>query len=290
VQNAKGKLSNIANVFSNLPEGGPVAEALRMISSGLGEMSAQETTGRINEREDALRTEITLSSHLSTAPNQGGPGVGDLILYLENVRWMWVAYEGVFSLSYLGFDRKVFASADYLEKHLDEGLKEVFKQVDPFMGRGRMAVTVNLPPERFEPVVSISVQGASGCLGEMLSYEVVKEHSEAKTSYTMRVEDYSPGFLSVLGLGVTEEKTIMTNVSQSLKKTVAETERFTVGYNLCASSLDEAYNVDVFFDKVYGSFAFKSPLFVVLPQIGGTLVGGTGIKPNPNAQILVPDN
>ena len=285
VQSAKSALGGIADAFGAVSEAGPVVEALRFISAGLGEMSAQETTGTINEREDALRTEVTLSSNLSTAPNQGGPGVGDLILYLENVRWMWVAYNGAITLTYLGFDRKVFTSAGYLNQHLPEDLKLVFKQIDPFMEKRFFP---SLPPERFEPITSLSVQGASGCYGEVLSYEVIKEHTEAKASYTMRVEDYSPGFLSILGMGVTEDETIMTNVSQTMKKTVAETEKFTVGYNLCAGSSEESYTVDVFFDKVYGSFAFRGKNPVVGPLVGGNLIGGAAVNPGLQNQILVP--
>jgi hypothetical protein len=66
----------------------------------------------------------------------------------------------------------------------------------------------------------------------------------------------SQGFLSFLGLGVTETKTLSTKVTSSGSN---ESRR---GHSAVAtvhlhSQVDELYDVAVFYDTVFGTFAFQ---------------------------------
>ncbi|MSP63774.1 MAG: hypothetical protein EXR72_26200 [Myxococcales bacterium] len=72
---------------------------------------------------------------------------------------------------------------------------------------------------------------------------------------TTPVTQYNAGWLSVLGLGVTEDGKTKSVLGNSASRAT------TAGSSVCAHFLlnaqpGESYTVDIYFDKVFGTFAF----------------------------------
>lgn len=105
--------------------------------------------------------------------------------------------------------------------------------------------------------MNLSGMGANPGLSIMLEHQVKSEDQTKSTSYKVHVEDYYPGWLSFFGLGVTERETIKTTVTQSnlVKATSERIDCATIDFS---SEVDENYKVELYYDRVYGTFACRS--------------------------------
>jgi hypothetical protein len=68
--------------------------------------------------------------------------------------------------------------------------------------------------------------------------------------------DYRPGWLSFLGIGVTDEKTVKTTVTHTGSTEQTSTEEAKVSVEFYAQ-IDEVYAVEVYYDRAFGTFAFR---------------------------------
>lgn len=261
VQEAKGALNNLAFVLDKIPHAyaQAAAIALKTIASGLGDMKATETEGAIEAREQWLQTTVTTTQTYNTGTNSGGPGVGDRIVYLRNVKFLWVADDGNLTLTLLGWEEEKRPAIDWIKKHLggeiDREVGQALLDLDPFVAGGP---SVKLSPDRFEPLDKpLDVSGWGGCDGETVDFRIKKGDRIAETAYTIRIEDYRPSWLSFLGLGVTERETVMTKITQS---TVTEEEHEQVTsmeYELCCEKDESLGLVQIYCDRLFGTFAFR---------------------------------
>jgi hypothetical protein len=130
VSNLKDKMSTLASLVKNAP-GVPYAQqiagALSTIASGLGSVSASETSGKINTSDHSLELTSQLQTTISTDENNGGPGVGDVVYYLKNPKLVWLAENGRVTLALL--DRGMVSTV--LVSNLKANLNTGWQGLDP---------------------------------------------------------------------------------------------------------------------------------------------------------------
>jgi hypothetical protein len=273
-QDAKSKLNTLATVFDNvpIPGGEAIPGALRSIATGLGEMNAELTEGQINATEETLRTTFQTQDSWSTGECDGGPGVGDIIVYLSNVKMLWVVYNGNFTLTPLGWDGEHSHSVQWISENLDAELAQELLKLDPFTDDEFS----ELDPNRFQYKTTFDISGMGGCRESEHSHTVEQIDRSTTTNYTTRVENYRPGWLSFLGLGVTEEKTVKTTITQSCSTAESVLHQNSVMARLCADS-NENYIVSIYYDRVFGTFAFEPPPAFSKPLISGVITTPVGL-------------
>lgn len=285
VQDAKSKLNTLAAVFDHvpLPGGQAVPSALRSIASGLGEISAEMTEGQIEARQKTLRTTFTTTDSWSTGECDGGPGIGDIIVYLSNLKILWIAYNGSLILTPLGWDGEHSHSVQWIRENMDTEFVEELLKLDPFTA----GEFIEIDPHRFLYKTTLDILGMGGCRKYEDSHTVEQIDQRSTTSYTTRVERYRPGWLKFLGLGVTEEETVKTTVTQSCSVAEGVLHKNTVRAELCADP-DEPYVISIYYDRVFGTFAFESPPALPKPLISGVVMTPVGLPvANERVTLLV---
>jgi hypothetical protein len=106
------------------------------------------------------------------------------------------------------------------------------------------------------------------------------------TKSVVNSETDSKGALSVIGLGVDEDKTVKTTISSSNVAQNSNTTNITnkISFNGNGS---EIYTTEVYYDVVYGAFACR-----VVPPSGATMIKGkiTSLKKSISNQIITITN
>jgi len=270
-QDMKSMLNGLAEFLDTatsngfIPGGGDlgISGPLRAIASGLGEMSAQQKEGTVVVKEGATSIKITSSARKSTGDNDGGPGIGDVIYFLYDVKVLMVRpVFGQTSACILDWEALVGASIPRLQEGnvlgLDRETCDALLALDPFVGDS----DPELPTNRFRRIEVPILDGTGTKESISLETDETEVNKQAKTTYTVKIEDYSPGWLSVFGLGVTQRETLMTKMSKTSAVETFETtkSKATVEY-YCER--DELYGVAVYVDDVFGTFALKIPEILV---------------------------
>jgi hypothetical protein len=231
----------------------------------LGTATATNTSVDINTKVSERQLMVTLKR--SVSPNLNlGPGKGDVIVALINARLVWYAEDGNLTLGLLGFDKVgTWAVQDLVANPAQTGLDattvEELLKLDPFVAGGPY---VSLPGPRFvykhsEPVSNATVEWS-------LSHTITQTDVNVTTNMHIHTEDYRAGLLSFIGIGVDETKQMTTKISHSnsTSVTVGSTTTAEVTLNVVGSA-----EFDIYFDRVFGTYAIKPRLFVN-PALKGT--------------------
>ncbi len=266
-----------------------------LIASGLGEASAAQTEG--TKITDAHRLGISLTEqHEYETAAHLGPGSGDRIILLKDVELVWLYGQHQFRLGYLGHERTVSYTMKYLIENLETGRtglsQETIKQLlllDPFIERDKRAFTLRsiltegatststrasgLPIPRFVYVDTYELGGA-GNDQYNFKHTITASDLNTTTDYSEKVEKFSPGWLSILGIGPQENKKVMTRVTQSSTTEVTTSETVEVKVALYAEE-GEDYAVAAYYDRVFGSFAFRE-VEEGEPVVSGRIVDNSG--------------
>lgn len=247
---ALGKIQN--------PYAQAIGGALSTIAGGLGTMTATATTGKITTTEtQAIATE-TLASSLCARADVGGPGSGDAFQYFRDVKCVWLMYEGLLRITPIQYASDAALSASYLKSAIgnpsrtglpDDALTALLA-LDPFVAGGPTAA---LPTDRFELRQTLEYGGGLARDGSD-SYTFSTTTTRKTASYTTRVEDYTPGWLSSL-LGVPKE-TIKSTWTFSSAAADTQSRTVSVSWHL-ASGASERFVVELLFDRLFGTFAFR---------------------------------
>jgi hypothetical protein len=99
-------------------------------------------------------------------------------------------------------------------------------------------------------------------------HSIQKADTRAQLDFTSRTEEDRPGWLSFLGLGVTEDKTVKTTVTHVSLTEVREGEEVSLTVHLEAQA-GEHYAVEAYYDRVFGTFAFRKG------SLGSEVISGT---------------
>lgn len=283
--------------------GNPVATAiggaLTFISSGLGSSTATISTVDAITAQHALTVSSTSTMSQTAYSSQGGPGKGDLISYYYNARVVWYSKNQMMQLAIIGYDGFVQATAQQLssalkslqskpagtvdpEMHVDAATLSSILALDPFVAGGQTLIP---DPKRFtqnSPVLNID----GGLLSYLASKTIVTTDLNSTAHTVTKVNSDAAGFLSFLGLGVTDTSTtqVQTTLSSSLQSSVGKTLTQQVTLFGDGKSI---YQCQIYFDNVFGTFAFRfvDPKLSTV-KIAGIAYGNNNI-PLANATVLL---
>lgn len=244
---------------------------------------------------------LSFSSLNEYESEQGlGPGDGDRIVYMSNVRVVWMAIGGEVNIVILGYDgigangaHDLLAELRSLQAGgtptigLDETTIAYLLGVDalvahPRSGRrpagGDVAVHLGPPvirPPRFIPAVPPGRHGTgTGTGGDnfLAAYDTTVDQSETTTTTTTTVTDVKPSWIPVLfGLADNQETTTTTTLTTSQTTDNRTDDKTSCQVTLYSTGLDDPYDVKLFYDNTFGTY-------VILDASSPLLQGGAGVE------------
>ncbi|MEZ4886310.1 MAG: hypothetical protein R3E32_16360 [Chitinophagales bacterium] len=289
----KSILSGAATVLNKTqkPEAKAVAKVLGFVNDALGTIQSQQTKGTTVTNDGSLSISETIQNGFSTGANDGGPGVGDLIVYLQNVEMAWVAVNGEISLTLLNYERVSINSVQFLKAHLtnhpsgltQETVQNLLK-LDPFVtNKPKTALTntsifgggphITLDNDRFVKLGELEVNGVD--YSQSFSHNITQTDTQSESNFTTTVTEFSKGFGSYIGIGVQENKTTTTSNVWAKSNSSNTSQTTSVGFSLNAE-IDEIYAIEVYFDKVFGTFATQKVGLNQNPVLVGVATDNSG--------------
>lgn len=262
-------LATAVEIAPGVPEGAAIGSALKTIASALGDIQSTQTTGSIHGTELTMTMEDVAQTAVSTGDNDGGPGIGDVIYYLRNARLVWLAEGGRLRLALLGCDAVDIRPVGRLGANPDSNIAALLR-LDPFVEGGPDAP---LAGQRFRDPTTYEISG--GTLDIALTHTVSQVDRSSEVNFTATVEDYREGWLSFVGVGVSDSKTVRTKlthssaVETSTSVTTGATARFFAGFQ-------ENYAVTVYYDAVFGTFAFEPGKLMPTAMVSGSVLDEFG--------------
>jgi len=249
-----------------------ISKSLNIIAGGLGSSSATDTEGLSINSDHSVTLSISKEQTIATNPASGGPGSGDLIHYLKNVKLVWFSTSvGQVRVAIIGHDGLGVTSVGFLKNggqtDLDTDTVAEFLKLDPFVAGGPSAT---LPPERFVYLDTIDLNGGEINLTEC--HSVTETESKETITSRSHIQKNEPGFLKFLGLGVTDEESTETVIKHSSAVKSEEAKKICNSIDLFARP-DERYSVEVYCDVIFGTFAYRQVLAVPKPLLHGTAFG-----------------
>ena len=252
--------------YYKLPELGSATQ--KVTDALMGNASATSTAG-----VDSVNTtthQLTLTaSQSSVGITHHGPGKGDLIVFLRNMRVGWASQCcAPVLLTPLGYDRFEQITVEHLQADVLEvrsgkqklgsnsGLDTLTIQallaLDPFVRGGP---SMQLPPDRFIQAASYTIDG---------SFEPTWSSTELQstgggiTEFTERVETDSAGLLGTIGIdmGPSKSGTFKAKLTSSALREDLVKDATTVSLDFHVDST-HSISVDGYYDKVFGTFAFQ---------------------------------
>lgn len=288
------------------------ATVLKVFASGLGTASASKTEGTSVTTDHALTIACAKEDTYPTGLHKG-PGLGDRILTRRVARVAWLAdNEGGITLFLLpGSTKKAYLVSDLLNElypravlpSLDKirirpgvitqagaptpaapkstspsnagtGLSieqlRALVELDPFAIGGP---DVALPSPRF--CFEDSYEPTSGSEVHTVTHTVTQSDMNAKAEFTIKTQDQSPGWLSFLGLGITEEKHVKNSATHTGSRAVQIGDVVSTKVEFHAQQ-GEAYCVWAYYDRVFGTFAFQRKALSGQPALSGEVNDSSG--------------
>ncbi len=268
------KLTTISNAYEAVGGGGAVGSALKGLASGFGTVSGTQTQGVTDLTGRGFSVATTISS--TTTTNSGlGPGKGDLLFYMKNVKvaWFWSG-SGSPRLTVLGHDGVISLPAQQIKDHVNVlqqttpghkdlmGLRSLMA-LDPFIAGGANAP---LAGPRFE---YIGIFTPGGQTNDFLERTVVARWNTTGTErLSVQTEDHHAGWLSSIGIGETSNYTGSLSFTYGTHRSVKTTVEQSALLHLFGTATDK-YQVLAYHDHVSNTFAVKA-----VPT-GATCVGCT---------------
>jgi hypothetical protein len=248
--------------FADVTGNGTVGTVLRTIGRVLGKAKRNVTTS--SDGSSTNRRTYTFTESHSCSTDTGvkhlGPGRGDRIAYLRNVRLVWLDNGFSTSLQVLGYDSFECPSIDQLRSGvagLDPAAAAPLVALDPFAGPLGPKAPLS-SDSRFIPLPGI---GLLPGLVQTATYQqqLLVEHGRFETSTRIVSDDLGAGLLSVIGLAPSESKQVVSTLSVSSSAETSESTTVTTA--LTARTLVKGVRTElaVFYDRVFGTIAFQDP-------------------------------
>jgi hypothetical protein len=295
----------IGPVLQKIPNGiaQGVGTGLSTVAGLLGSSTATQTNTGISASQNTLQVGTSQTITQTAKANQGGPGVGDLITYYYNVRVVWFSDGQAMQLAVLGFDGSNQTSAGRISAalsalsnqppgtidpltHLNADSLANLLQIDPFCsGQVKCDATAVLSGPRFIPITNGTLEISAGTLTRQYIHQFSTTDFKSTQSIVTNSETDKAGLLSFLGIGVTNNQTIQTTISQgtSLQNSAGATATQSFTFN---SNGTEHYSCEIYFDVIFGAFAFRLvPDDGLQPRVTGTLVNTEG-KVLPDTEVV----
>ena len=267
------------------------ADATKQISSELSLVSdilngidasapPSESSVTTNEEDRSLTLALSTMSQYQSAAGLG-PGLGDRIVYLKNLKVVWMAVNGEVGIVVLGYeDASSNAVNDLLtERQLLNGgqpgtLGFDVPAIDALLAQDPMAPPARpivggelrppaIAPPRFVPADPAEWSGTStGPNGDQFSitYDSTIEDKQVATTSQVHVEDNKPGWLAVL-FGADEDVETTTTTTLTISHTIDTKDevKLTSTVTFFSGGLDDPYDSKNFYDYTFGTYAYVSP-------------------------------
>lgn len=283
---AKGILETASTVLSKIqnPYTQAAASVASFIAKGLGEASATSTEGTVVINENSITQVLSMEDTRPTGPpNSGGPGIGDLIYYRRNARFLWYLVDGRFDLCLIDPGSSEDARVGFLKANLDneerlgmsKASAESLLALDPFVSSEDGNSFDPSTSDRFRWHADYGRRGSGSPREFALEDEIEISDYQSNEEFTTIVEDYSPGFLSAIGIGIAEKKHVESTTSHTNSSKVTSSKKLRSWFEFVTGE-DEIYLVDVYVDRVFGTFAFKSAEYRETPFVQGTILQSDG--------------
>lgn len=261
------------------------ADAAKQVSSDLGLVSNILTavdgsappmnTGTVTvETDQSLQLSVSSMSQFMSDAGLG-PGAGDRIVYLRNVKAVWMAVNGEVGINIFGFDAIAANAVQDLQQEqqslqnggtprlqLDlDAIKTLLSQ-DPLATTRRIVTGVLGPPlvgpPRFIPANPPGRSGSgTGPQGDVVQviFDTTTETRNVTTNSTTKVTDLKPGWVGVL-LGVDDNDETTTTATFSMTNTTDDKsdDKITSTVTFFSRGVDDPYDVKIFYDCTFGTY------------------------------------
>jgi hypothetical protein len=269
IASAISEVSSIAQIFADPSNGGngkapswakPLSDFLNLFSGILGQTTQTDVPGYTSTNTTKATVTVTDTSQAATFPGPGlGPGVGDLFIFLKNVRVLWVASDGALGLTFVGCDGEQQYTVQDLQNGksgLDAATVQALLSLDPFVGQPPYF----LSPQRFlvpdQPPNGQETFGPGEQGSVATTYTITDEDMQTSVQTNTLITDYKPSWLAALfGDNETTENTLTTSYTTSDDTTVGETITDTVYYKLPPTD-PNSYAIDFWYDLLFGNMAY----------------------------------
>lgn len=203
-----------------------------------------------------------------------GPGVGDRIVYLRDVKVVWMAVNGEVGIHILGaagiganavgdlmHEKARLRNGDAPTLGLDLQTIDSLLAVDPLVNTTRRPFgwlgTPRIAAPRFEPARPPGRSGSStGSAGDQFqaSFEVTDGTKRVVTSTSTRITDNKPGWAAVLFGAAENEHTTTTSTFTTTQVTEdRSSDKVVTTITLHSAGPQDPYDVKIFYDNLFGT-------------------------------------
>ena len=255
-----------------------MTDASQLLSAALGSQTITQTVSNSLTNQAGSSFDDAELNQITAKTTVGGPGVGDIIAYYTDAKLVWLSHNGKMELTLLGYDQtlrtpNVYELHEALERlkgkpkgtrdavwNVDAVGIESLLALDPFTGPRGPYTT--LDPARFTIAqkadnTEAKFQNGGADIQVSVSHAVSSTDTRATTTTTSTLEVDKAGFLSFLGIGETENKTLQYSYSKSLSSAYTIGQTLTAQFTLHGDGEKDHYKCAVYFDNVFGTFAFR---------------------------------
>jgi len=250
--------------------GGAISDGITAIAKGFGSATSSLEVGKKTESSSALSLATTQTSGFLTKAHLG-PGRGDLIVFLHNARLLWVADPSV-HLALIGYDGLETITVDFLRSErkkllgttgtskdlgIDQATIEALMKLDPFVDPLTFEVNASgsFSSPRFIDGQHFNVNN-NGFDSTFRRLSTTQQLTSSVDS-SLHVESYSKGFLSFMDIGIAEDKTLRTQMTNGTSNLATTTKTTQMRARLQTPSKDEHYCIAPYFDTVFGTIAYR---------------------------------
>jgi hypothetical protein len=277
------------------------ASATQAVSADLslvaGILNAVDNTIPTDTSAVQLETDhsLTLSvSNMSQYSSESGlgPGVGDRIVYLSNVKVVWMAVNGDVGIHILGYDgvaangvqdllqeQKSISNGGNPTLGLDAATIASLLNLDPLAPRkptvasGARIEPPLIGPPRFVPADPPGRKGTgTGSTPDTFQavVDTTVEDKQVTSNTQSTVTDFKPGWVSVLFGADDSETTTTTTLTNSQTVDIKTDDRIVSTITFVSEGLEDPYDVKIFKDFTFGSY-------VIVDSNSPALQGGTAV-------------
>lgn len=262
-----------------------MADILNGIDASAAPSDSSVTT---NEDDHSLTLALSTMSQYQSAASLG-PGLGDRIVYLKNLKVVWMAVNGEVGIVVLGYGGTGSnATADLAEERqrlkaggpgtlgFDVAAINALLAQDPMAPPAHPIIDGQLRPPaiaapRFVPADPPERSGTStGPSGDQFSvtYDSTVEDKQVTTTSHAHVEDTKPGWLAVVfGADDNVETTTTTTFTTSHTVDTKDEVKLTSSVTFFSQGLDDEYDSKNFYDYAFGTYAYVPPDSVFLQGV-----------------------
>lgn len=308
-------MNNTSKVMEAYPDPDiqAIGKAMGMVSgiltAGLGTSTISQTISNSVTNQHTFSVVTSETEKMVAKSSNGGPGEGDVICFYTDVKLLWCEINGKMQLAILGYN-PTLKTPTMLQLSqalntlvgkpkgtkdpiwlLDEKTIQSLLTLDPFTGPNGAKTQLN--PSRFTLAhkldgTSASFQNGGTDETETVMHQVMQTDAQSEINTITKIETDKPGFLSFLGLGETDDKTVQSNFSKSSSSQLSTGQSIIDEFTLHGDGNKDHYHCEVYFDNVFGTFAFRdnSDDLNVNNRVEGFVVNSSGEKVS-NARVLI---